>query len=216
MPRTLESWSLAQKEYMAVAFHDAFFFISIAIARENNLKIILPTAYLCYIGTHTVVSCQRFYSFIASSHTAQDQIVSGKTDGQGALEILSPVDQIACLQGLVKLHQAQLKHTFEWTDRYAKPLSPKCGQRFVCRRNLVNLRAKLSLIDNDNIVGLDTWETWIKDERFKECKNLCKNCLRVAKSRFEKGRETLWDLLPSCLGLPTWEELEKEAEIELL
>jgi len=135
--------------------------------------------------------------------------VDGKVDHKWqALARLPPTDQVTCLHGLVKIHPAQLNHTFEWTVHSKEPLYETCPQPRTCQRALLDIRAKLSLMD---IVGLETWGSGYIYQHFKELQKLCKGCSRVAENRFKKGRETFWELLPSCFGLPTWEELEKEA-----
>ena len=68
LPNTLQGWDLVREEQViAVTASDAlggFSFMSIAIAHKNDLRIILPAAYLFHITSYSTVSCQLFYLFV--------------------------------------------------------------------------------------------------------------------------------------------------------
>jgi len=66
LPRRLENWDLVQEDGVlaVIASDENFCFMSITIAQENNLKIILPAAYLCHLMVHSIVSWQPFYLFM--------------------------------------------------------------------------------------------------------------------------------------------------------
>ena len=83
---------------------------------SNNERPIQNSPWLR--GSAVIYICQHcklshFVSLCTSPYARQDQIVNSKVDNQGASMRLSPANKIACLGGLVKIHQAQLKHTFE-------------------------------------------------------------------------------------------------------
>lgn len=56
---------------------------------------------------------------------------------------------------------------------------------------------------NNRVFG--TWESlnWIPVH------DLCVKCTLTGKSAYEEGRSTIWEKLPSYLGLPEWSELKR-------
>ena len=123
--------------------------------------------------------------------------------GDGKQAQLSSEDKSTLFGRCLKIAVAQREHTYGWLHQ-TTPVSKVCLSVSSCS-------AARSACVSENftpippISGLNLFREWPTGEV-----KLCVHCETAAETCHNKGRERLWQMLPSFFGLPEWNELLKE------
>ncbi|KZP19781.1 hypothetical protein FIBSPDRAFT_790422 [Athelia psychrophila] len=156
----------------------------VLFARTTGLLCILP---------HALYGCCQLYT--------PSQIMGGTPQRDGTMVVLSVADQLACFAGFRAMCTAQAETTYSWAYSKHPPASCTSTTCSPIRQQVINLNFTSSPL----VIGL---------QKFPYRSVLCSACADQAEEMHEAGRAKFWVLLPSLFGLPPWEELNKERELE--
>ena len=185
-PSRLEDMGNIHIEGNCIIAETGLIFEAINLARETNMLFLLPAAmeYCCAV------------------HTIHD-ILNGVQRPNKTPIFLSVEDQTACLSGWYELIHRQAEETYRWLDRNAEgTLFPECQRRSRCtdgrRRIFYSMSHPVTCC-----VPLEPWQgaDWEK--------HMCATCNAASQAQHERGRQNVWNELPSFFGLPGWAELLK-------
>jgi hypothetical protein len=159
----------------------------IRLGRDNDLLSVVPSAlYICCFD----------FEF--------DVIFDGLIGSDGICSTLSLDDQRACILGWRRLVEMQREKTLAWMgpSPIANCTSPtRCSEKRSALRNVDQ-----HLYSVPQFEALGPWgSTWTQ--------GMCAVCEKNAKTSHQRGREAVWDELPSVFGLAGWDELLKTTAV---
>lgn len=167
----------SESNWNRIPYHTGIFFDTINLARELDIRSILP----------------RCFFYITLEHTTQE-IFDGVRRDDGSLAILSLKDQRAYILALSSMQCAQAEHMFTWLEQ----ASFGCTSPADCTKTKHEFFVRLWRPPGQNIF-LDWDSSWEK--------GLCMACVKAGKTSHEAGSRRFWDLLPTFFSLPEWKDL---------
>ncbi|KZP14484.1 hypothetical protein FIBSPDRAFT_796592 [Athelia psychrophila] len=181
-PVTLEEWD-ADCDWTAMDPVESYAEIAI-IARKTGLLSILPYAlYNCCSGDSAA------------------EIIDGTKHEDGSMYILPIQDQFACLAGYRAICDAEADTMYAWLHSPLEEIvAAGCEMPGACKV----IREKIFLkhfSPRQRIMAFPEQGDYT---------GLCEICAAVADSKYQEGREAMWERLPALFGLPPWVELLKE------
>ena len=181
-PSTMQRWDAVRNSYTFVDTEPPIAEI-ISLARASDtpkLDHIMPAAFYCCCRTCEIREV--FGDF-------GDQDINFSKD-----------DQKAFILGWDSLVGKQAEETFSWLSEENTSIFLPCKSKKTCIVAKRTLQRQLFL-PRSTCIALDPWQPdW---ER-----NLCSDCIFLAKKSHEEGRQRIWNELPIFFGLPGWEAPE--------
>lgn len=185
-PSNPDGWDIAlENEWHEIAHQPAICHDIFNLARETGHLLLLPAVFLV----------------LAERQNCLELFIDGKEREDGSIALLSPEDQRLCTLGIAKLRRRQHEEMSKWLCTTDNSLFPNCEYNLQCisqrRANFCNI-----FQSGSQILPLVGWSD--TDEL-----GLCGPCIAVSKILYRDGLLSIWNELPSMLGLPEWDELLK-------
>jgi hypothetical protein len=174
---------LQELEYLERQMDDAF--DAVNLARETGLLFVLPCALFVCCRAHSVHEILHGYQRISTAPRVH----------------LSAEDQSICLPGWHNLVLQQASETFWWLDNiWARARLFECSGHARCDKGRKQIFYSLSH-PVTRCIPLEPWSSIWEG-------NLCGTCNESSKLQHKRGRQNIWNELPSTFGLLGWDELE--------
>lgn len=160
----------------------------IILGREAGLQSILPLAYYLFFSNLNVMDpMEQVYA------TYETEYGTTATVPQDVQKIL--------VLGREKLLRGTMCNTYGWLA------DDKCIPDASCKRPMLCAAARLKLLIEVCIPIPDINHALARWDGVQHATDLCVTCAKEAERRYRIGRDLFWSELPSCFGLPRWEDL---------
>ncbi|KIM76197.1 hypothetical protein PILCRDRAFT_652388 [Piloderma croceum F 1598] len=159
-------------------------FTVINLARSHDLPRVLPWAFTAACG---LLSFEDIFR------------KTGPTQ-----PYLSQEDQQICVVGWRRLLKEQRLTTFAWLKAGCSRLTCKHAMQTILIDELLSSDDPFRKVvpTKPECIALARWQKGWEE-------NLCSSCMVMARASHRRGRQRMWDALPSIFGLPEWAELIK-------
>ncbi|KAH8804133.1 hypothetical protein DL96DRAFT_1822839 [Flagelloscypha sp. PMI_526] len=121
---------------------------------------------------------------------------------------VSPEFKAFLTAGIVSSFTEQSKLMFTWMKSNVDDLvSQECATIVRCRKALRSLAQAFFCEDRTTENGFLS----LKDQPWWQFKqDLCAKCIQLLEMKHAEERRVLWEALPTCFGLPSWQDLRKK------
>ncbi|CAL1714451.1 unnamed protein product [Somion occarium] len=189
-PSTLAAWDTRSRLRLVPPF-EAEIGSLFALAIETDVRAILPGLYYAASKRSLSAMLTELHS-LPLNETVRQDVISKFVVGQD------------------KLHRAEIKHILLFLD----PSYQRAGCRTATDIGRLQSQASACILKTVDVT--ESYQQWCNDHPNDVGASLfvCEICCTLVANTIKEGRQKIWDSLPEMFGLPAWETLLAENDLE--
>ncbi|KDR69190.1 hypothetical protein GALMADRAFT_256033 [Galerina marginata CBS 339.88] len=179
LPNSLDSWDKKYKELGPWLPYHPFDFANLLV--EFGIKSLLPVAYYICLADHSL-----------------ENIFRGAIAEDGTLIELMSAAKEALVFGREAFWQT-ISQTVKWTSSD----NDGCLHPKICKAHRALFLPEI--VQNWGRVMLTSPASW--QNMYRPNSPSCTSCATMTRDQIQATRKEMWNILPTCFGLPAWDDL---------